>query len=92
MLGQRGPCSVSDPLLDPVLDEDGELGCGPADAIAELWGAPVLRRREYGGRQRQRAHVGEQRSHLLVDHERVPAAAGGRGKEHGLGEPRGCGA
>ena len=67
-----GPGAIRDSLLDLTLDDNGKLGRGASDTLAEL-AAPSLPVREHRRRQRERAQVGEQGAHLFVDDERVTA-------------------
>jgi hypothetical protein len=45
------PSRAPRPWLDLPLDDDGELGRGTSDTLAELGGAPVFRSGEHRGRQ-----------------------------------------
>ena len=54
------------------LHEQHKLEGGAVDPLVERRIAPVLRRGEQRGRHGQRAQVGEQRAHLVIDHKRVP--------------------
>jgi hypothetical protein len=59
---------------------------GPFDAFAEFGRAPILGRGVNRRWEGERAHVCEQRAHLIVDHEGVASSASRGGEHHRLGD------